>query len=39
MRQPSHPTGVFFFRIVLLRPFGRTPVSRCSKRKNALADD
>jgi len=38
MRQPSHPTCGFFFRIVLLHPFGWTPVSRCSERKNALAD-
>ena len=38
MRQLSHPTYVFFFRIVLLHPFGWTPVSRCRERHNALAD-
>lgn len=38
MRQSSHPTYGFFFRIVLLRPFGRIPVSRYSERKKALAD-
>ncbi len=32
MKEPSYPASVFFFRIVLLHPFGQTPASRCSER-------